>query len=89
MAGGMNRRGDRRSLQERVHGRRAPTSSKPANVRHCWVTDRHGHLPGLLSEWRRTTAGGWEGYVTHPVLESYGWVLVTEWMPAELLEPAP
>lgn len=88
MAGGLHRRGaDRTSLYERIHGTPPPAEPAPPSVRHCWVTDGHGRLPGLLSEWRRTSTG-WEGYVTRPVLESFGWTLVTEWLPAGLLEPA-
>jgi hypothetical protein len=51
------------------------------------VMDRHGRLPGLLLEWRRTTAG-WQGRVVRPVLEASGWIVVEEWLPAELLAPA-
>ena len=54
-------------------------------VKHCWVTDRHGRLPGLLLEWRRT-ASGWQGRVVRPALEAGEWIVVEEWLPAELLE---
>jgi hypothetical protein len=83
MAGGMNR-GERRALVERIHGSRIPTEAAP-QLKHCWVTDRYGRLPGLLLEWRRV-AGGWQGRVVRPVLESYGWVVVEDWLPADLLE---
>jgi hypothetical protein len=56
-------------------------------VKHCWVTDRHGRLPGLLLEWRRT-ASGWQGRVVRPTLEVGEWIMVEEWLPVELLEPA-
>jgi len=49
------------------------------------VTERHGRLPGLLLEWRRA-ASGWQGRVVRPVLEDGSWVVVEEWLPAELLE---
>jgi hypothetical protein len=56
-------------------------------VKPCWVTDRHGRLPGLLLEWRRVAAG-FQGRVVRPVVEANGEVLVVEeWLPAELLEP--
>jgi hypothetical protein len=82
MAGGMNR-GERRSIAERIHGS-APAAAPAPTLKHCWVLDRHGRLPGLLLEWRRTTEG-WQGRVVRPVLESYGWVVVEDWLPAELL----
>ncbi len=82
MAGGMGRKGDRRTLQERVHGTPPPTELPP--VKPCWVTDRHGRLPGLLLEWRRTLAG-WQGRVVRPVLDDDRWIVVEEWLPAELL----
>ena len=64
--GGMNRRRDW-IAQERLRGAAAPSqpvlpgprqrqSSTPP-IRHCWVTDEHGRLPGLLLEWRRTSSG--------------------------------
>jgi hypothetical protein len=83
MAGGMNR-GERRPIGERIHGSSPGPAAAPA-LKHCWVTDRHGRLPGLLLEWRRT-AEGWQGRVVRPVLESYGWVVVEDWLPAALLE---
>jgi hypothetical protein len=85
MAGGMNRRSDRRTLAERING--TPASDDDASpVKPCWVTDQHGHLPGLLLEWRRTSAG-WQGRVVRPVLEHDRWVVVEEWLPAGLLDP--
>jgi hypothetical protein len=67
---------------ERVPGGALPA---PPPIRPCWVTDRYGRLPGLLLEWRRT-GSGWQGRVVRPVLEDGGWIVVEEWMPAELLE---
>ena len=77
----MNRRGEGRTLAERIHGPAEPTSP----VKPCWVTDRHGRQPGLLLEWRRT-ASGWQGRVVRPVLEHGDWIVVDEWLPGELLE---
>lgn len=82
MAGGMGRKGDRASLHKRIHG--TPPSREP-RVKHCWVTDRQGRLPGLLLEWRRT-ASGWQGHVVRPALEAGEWIVVEEWLPAELLD---
>ena len=87
------RRADRPSLHERVHGTpppieealRAPESDLP-RFRHCRVTDDHGRLPGLLLEWRRT-ASGWQGRVVRPILELDAWIVVEEWISAELIEP--
>ena len=55
-------------------------------IRHCWVTDSNGRLPGLLLEWRQI-AGEWRGRVVHTVLEAGAWVVVEEWLPAGLLDP--
>lgn len=60
---------------------------EPPPVKPCWVTDRHGRLPGLLLGWRRTP-GGFEGRVVRAVLDAEGWVVVEEWLPAGLLAPA-
>ena len=87
MAGGMRRRGDRRSLAERVHGDppRSPAPPPPP-VKRCWVTDNHGRNPGLLLEWRRVAAG-WQGRVVRPVYDGSGWIVVEEWLPADVLTP--
>ena len=72
----------------------APSPPSPAlspspvdRLKHCWVSDEHGRLPGLLLEWRKVVAG-WQGRVVHPVPEpgTQGWILVEEWLPAERLE---
>ena len=96
MAGGMNRRRvDRTALHERIHGAPPPAERQPVDpvpkrdpdprsIRHCWVTDEHGRLPGLLLEWRRAV-GGWQGRVVRPVLEEGCWMVVEEWLPAEQL----
>lgn len=94
----MNRRGERISLHERIHGtppsvQHESTSARagPRSIGHCWVTDEvtdeHGRLPGLLLEWRRT-ASGWQGRVVRPALDAGEWILVDEWLPSELLERA-
>jgi hypothetical protein len=56
-------------------------------IRHCWVTDEHGRLPGLLLEWRRTVSE-WQGRVVRPVLEEGCWMVVEEWLPERSLEAA-
>jgi len=64
-------------------------------ARHCWVggaVDAEGvKRPGLLLEWRQV-AGRWEGRVTYvarlrPFEANGGWLVVEEWLPAELLTP--
>ncbi len=67
----------------------APRPGDPvARVKHCWVVDEHGRLPALLLEWRRTVAG-FQGRVVRPVdAPGVGWVVVEEWLPAAMLEPA-
>ncbi len=60
-------------------------------ARHCWVAgalDAEGvKRPGLLVEWRQT-GRGWEGRVLYCArLRRDAWVVVEEWLPAELLTP--
>ena len=44
--------------------------------------------PGLLVEWRAVESR-WEGRVIYAArLRSDAWVLVEEWLPAELLTPS-
>jgi hypothetical protein len=62
----------------------APSEPPVPSVRHCWVTDEHGRLPGLLLEWRRL-AVGWQGRVVRTVCEDGSWMLVEEWLPADVL----
>ena len=91
MAGGMNKRGSWGSMSDRLaasrHEAPTPTTSQaPPQIKHCWVTDRHGRLPGLLLEWRQLD-GTWRGRVVRPVHEGDSWVIVEEWLPAALLDP--
>jgi hypothetical protein len=71
------------TLDEPIHGARLPREPPP--IKPCWVTDRYGHLPGLLLEWRRV-ASGWQARVVHPVLDGDDWIVLEEWLPAELLD---
>lgn len=89
VAGGMNKRGGWGPMTDRVKPAAETAEGlppPPRTLKHCWVTDRHGRLPGLLLEWRLTESG-YRGRVVHPVYED-GWVVVEEWLPAELLERA-
>lgn len=59
--------------------------------RHCWVSgavdDAGVKRPGLLVEWRSGPAG-WEGRVVYVAqVRSGAWLLVEEWLAAELLTP--
>lgn len=96
----MRRRGDLGSLAERTGAaqRDLATTTPPAPVppstdapappvKPCWVTDRHGRLPGLLLGWRRTSEG-FQGRVVRAVRDDEGWIVVEEWMPATMLAPA-
>lgn len=87
----MSKRGSWGSMADRV-GRGpgdAPSEPEPPTaLKHCWVTDRHGRLPGLLLEWRRTESG-FQGRVLRAVYEpDAGWIVCEEWLPAGLLEGA-
>ena len=94
MAGGMNKRGGGYGSMAARIARSAGSAAEPANhapppptIKHCWVTDRHGRLPGLLLEWTQRP-DGWHARVVHAVEDGDGWVIVEEWLPAGLLEPA-
>ncbi len=95
MAGGMNKRGRYGSMADRLARTRgeppagaAPTDeAAPPPVKHCWVTTRHGRLPGLLLAWERR-GSEWHGLVVHPVPDEHGWILAEEWLPAGLLDEA-
>ena len=91
MAGGMGRKQDWGSIADRTASAREPEETPalgpaPPPIKPCWVTDRHGRLPGLLLEWRRVDSG-YQGRVVRPVLDADGWIVVSEWLPSELLEP--
>lgn len=91
----MNKRGSYGPMAERVAAGRPPAPGAPPPapaaappVRPCWVTDSRGRLPGLLLEWRQRP-DGWHGRVVHPVEDdAHAWVVVEEWLPAGLLDPA-
>ncbi len=97
----MSKRGAWGSMSQRVSQKAAapdaeahPTqplrepSQAPSGIKHCWVDDEHGQMPGLLLQWRRTEAG-FQGRVVRPVLDpEWGWVVVDEWLPASSLSPA-
>jgi hypothetical protein len=47
----------------------------------------------LIGMWARQRGAmsvrfGWRGWVVRPVLEAGGWIVVEEWLPAELLDAA-
>ena len=92
MAGGMNKRGSRVPLADRVRDHQAAPAAPAHDVcpaRHCWVADavdRYGvKRPGLLAEWRQGP-DGWEGRVVYAAqLRPGEWQLVEEWLPAGLL----
>lgn len=75
-------------MADRVAASRAGSSDspEPLGVRHCFVTGRHGRLPGLLLSGTSVQVVGTGG--CRPVFESGGWVVVDEWLPAGLLDPA-
>jgi hypothetical protein len=81
----MNKRGAYGSMAERV-GRPRPAGQEASAlpIKHCWVLDGSDRLPALLLEWRQVE-GTWRGRVVRPVRDDTGWVVVEEWLPAELL----
>jgi hypothetical protein len=97
MGGGWSKRGLGVPLAQRVRGDLPPEQVPldPCPARHCWVSgavDAEGvKRPGLLLEWR-PVQGRWEGRVTYvarlrPLEANGGWLVVEEWLPAELLTP--
>jgi hypothetical protein len=86
MTGGMNRRGEYASMSDRVASGRDEARPDAPQIRHCWVTDSNGRLPGLLLEWRQVE-GVWRGRVVRPVEDDGAWVVVDEWLPGGLLDP--
>jgi hypothetical protein len=97
MGGGWGKRGSGVPLAQRVRaGQLAPAHDEVAAnrcpARHCWVAEAVDGLgvkrPGLLVEWR-AFGGHWEGRVVYAaLLRPGGWVLVEEWVSAELLTPS-
>lgn len=85
----MNKRGSYGSMADRVARTRSdePAAVESPPIKHCWVTDEHGRLPGLLLEWRRMH-DGYQGRVVRPVLSDGAWLVVEEWLPAGLLDRA-
>jgi hypothetical protein len=76
------------STPPRSESSESPSLPPSATLKHCWVIDRHGRLPGLLLGWRRTAAG-YQGRVVRAVLEgNTDWIVVEEWLPADQLERA-
>ena len=92
MAGGMNKRGSWGPMSERTAGPvpgladTTPQTAGPSPIKHCWVTDCNGTMPGLLLEWREYE-GQWRGRVVRPVFEAGEWVAVEQWFDRELLGP--
>jgi hypothetical protein len=97
MGGGWGKRGTGVPLAQRVRAGHAVSaaeleaSSDPCPARHCWVAEAVDDLgvkrPGLLVEWR-AVGSRWEGRVVYAArLRPGAWVLVEEWVPAELLTP--
>lgn len=75
-------------MTDRVNASRAPEPAptpEPPDIKHCWVSDRHGRLPALLLGWEQHD-GEWRGRVVRAVPDGEGWVLVEEWLPAVFLE---
>jgi hypothetical protein len=101
MGGGWAKRGTGVPLAQRVRSGQPAQPAQQDMVgpdcpaRHCWVAgavDAEGvKRPGLLLEWRQVR-GRWEGRVTYvarlrPFEANGGWLVVEEWLPAELLTP--
>ena len=96
MGGGWGKRGIGVPLAQRVRAGQAAAAepdaaAEPCPARHCWVAEAVDGLgvkrPGLLVEWRAVETR-WEGRVVYAALLRPGaWVLVEEWLPAELLTP--
>jgi hypothetical protein len=95
MAGGWSKRGTGIPLEQRTRaGSTAPhppVDDEACPARHCWVAgalDAEGvKRPGLLVEWRQTEPG-WQGRVLYCArLRRDAWVVVEEWLPADLLTP--
>ncbi|MGZ4556155.1 MAG: hypothetical protein ACXVXZ_10505 [Mycobacteriaceae bacterium] len=85
----MSKRGGYGSMADRVANSAPSGGAAMATlpVKHCWVRRADGRVPALLLEWRNR-GDGWYGRVVRPVQEEKGWVVVEEWLPAGLLDPA-
>jgi len=55
-------------LADRVRVVEPPGAAAPT-MRHSWVTDNRGRLPGLLLEWRKVASGDWQSRVVRPALD--------------------
>jgi hypothetical protein len=94
MAGGFGSRG--LPLHARQRGDEvlaaSPAPASPCPVKHCWVkapVDGTAARPGLLLEWRKGADGRWVGRVSYAAeLRPDRWVIVEEWLGAELLSTA-
>lgn len=63
----------------------------PTAPRHCWLLDMPGtglRSPGVLTEWEQHTDRTWHARVTYAVPDHDRTVVVTAWIPANLLAPA-
>ena len=54
----------------------------------CWVADPAGPWPGLVTEWARGP-DGWQARVVYLVSEGGAPVVVSAWLGADRLRPAP
>lgn len=99
MAGGLGGGGVPLHARTRAGAGRPGDPSPAAHVerptgpaKHCWVrapVDAGSRRPGLLLEWRKDEIGRWEGRVVYVAqLRPDTWVLVEEWLAADLLSTA-
>lgn len=69
--------------------------SQPPGVpsaRHCWVIDAPmspGRWPGVLVQWRRDPARGWQGFAVWVADDDDGPVLLQTWLDAQYLLAGP
>lgn len=85
----MGRKGNGIPLRDRLRPDREPdvTGDDPCPARHCQVLVDGVLRPGLLVEWRRTSAG-WEGRVIYARRMPHGgWGQVEEWLSQGSLTP--
>lgn len=87
------RRGPSLAERSAASGIGDPAARRPAVVdpaRHCWVQAAEpwpGRWPGLLVEWRRDSAGDWQGRAVFAVPGVGGTQLVECWVEAGRLTP--